>query len=88
MPVRAKLTVESITAYRYGDAKLVKLSPQYDLSIPEDQRFAKATPSGSVELYIDNPAALEQLAPDGKPGRSFYVDFTPVEEPKQEALAV
>jgi hypothetical protein len=46
----------------------------YDTSIPEDQRFQQATPSGSFEQLVDNPAALEQF----ELGKSYYVDFTPV----------
>ena len=76
MSVRAKFTVQSHKEYAgpYGYTEVV-LSPQYDMSIPEDQRYAKATPMGQISLTIDNPAASEQLAL----GKAFYVDFTPVE---------
>ena len=43
---------------------------------PEDQRFSKATPSGSLRMQVDNPAALEQF----EPGKAYYLDFTPVPE--------
>lgn len=46
----------------------------YDDSIPEDERFQKATPSGSIEMQVDNPEALKQL----EIGKSYYVDFTQV----------
>lgn len=71
MSVRAKFTVQSITEYQYGGKKVV-LAPQYDESIPEDQRFAKATPGGEFSMFIDNPAALDQL----KLGKAFYIDLT------------
>lgn len=74
MSVRAKFTVLSHKKYSYGHTE-VALSPQYDTTIPEDQRFAKATPQGSISLTIDNPAAVEELAI----GKAFYVDFTPAE---------
>lgn len=72
MAVRAKLTAESITTNRYGQ-KIIKFQTQYDTSIPEDQRFMKATPSGSAEFWIDNPWALEQF----NLGDAYYVDFSP-----------
>ena len=73
MAVRAKFTVVAITDR--GWSKEVELACQYDQSVPEDQRFQKATPSGSIRMQIDNPAALEQF----KLGKSFYADFTQVE---------
>lgn len=73
MSVRAKMVLTSITEHNWGPgAKTLKFSTQYDASIPEDQRFQKATPSGSAEFQIDNPAALQQFTL----GKSYYVDFT------------
>jgi hypothetical protein len=72
MTVRAKLTLTAVIETMYG--KSVRFSAQYDSSIPEDQRFQKATPSASAEFQIDNPAALEQF----KLGDAYYVDFSPV----------
>ena len=67
--MRAKLTVSSVTDNGYSD--VVKFGCLYSQT-PEDNSFAKATPSGSCELTIDNPALRGQL----KPGQKFYVDFT------------
>ena len=53
-------------------------SAQYDETLPEDQRFAQATPNAEFKMHVDNPAALEFLQ---KGTAAFYVDFTPVEEP-------
>lgn len=79
--VRAKFTVSKIESHFYAGkeqpGKTVVLTPQYDESIPEDRRFAKATPSGEMRMYIDNPSAVEYL----KAGEAFYVDFTAVEKP-------
>ena len=72
--VRAKLMVSSIEEHSWG-AKTVKFQAQYDQSIPEDQRFQQATPSGHAEMQIDNPAALGQF----QLGKQYYVDFTPAE---------
>jgi hypothetical protein len=73
MTVRAKLHLKSETTYEWGGKKLT-FETRYDTTIPEDQRFQKATPSGSIEMQIDNPIALEQF----KLGGDYYVDFTPV----------
>lgn len=83
MAVRAKFQVTKISKQYWRNHEGVAqesgveifLSPQYDTSIEEDLRFAKATPSGEIRLYIDNPPAVAYL----EPGCNFYVDFTKVE---------
>lgn len=78
MNVRGKFMVTEITEMSWSaTARKVVLTPQYDTTIPEDQRYAKATPSGRIEMQIDNPSALAALLM----GQQFYVDFTPVEVP-------
>jgi hypothetical protein len=43
--IRAKFTVVAHTQNYYDkEAKNIRLEPRYDTSIPEDQRYAKATP--------------------------------------------
>jgi len=81
--VRAKFQVSSVTNHAGWGGKTVVLSPQYDMAIPEDQRYAKATPSGKIEMTIDNPPAADQL----KLGEFFYVDFTPVADVDQSTLS-
>lgn len=73
MSVRAKFTLTEIHTFSYGGKRFV-FTPQYDTSIPEDQRFAKASPSGRFEITVDNPAAIEQFTI----GQAYYVDFSPV----------
>lgn len=74
MSVRAKFTVRAVKMYsnNFGEVELVAL---HDTSTPENQRFTKATPNGTLTMSIDNPPALEQF----KPGKTFYVDFTEAE---------
>lgn len=50
-----------------------RFQPMYDDTVPEDQRYAKYTPSGSLEMLVDNPGVEFEL------GRDYYLDFTPVE---------
>lgn len=40
----------------------------------EDNTYAKATPTGSLELQIDNPSARGIIKPDAE----FYVDLIPI----------
>lgn len=69
MAVRAKFTVQ-----HWSEGNLVVLIPQYDPDSPEDQRYSVATPSGRIEMVVDNPPAREFF----KPGKTYYVDFTEV----------
>lgn len=72
--VRAKFQLQQITEnYWNKNSRTLVFQPSYDTSIPEDQRFATATPSGRFEMQVDNPAALAQLTL----GEYYYVDFTP-----------
>jgi hypothetical protein len=57
----------------HGDNKLVQLGVVYSrIEGTENYDFTKATPSGTIEMQIDNPAAAVQF----KPTRYYYVDFT------------
>ena len=56
----------------HGDNKVVSLGVVYSRKEGTENRdFTKATPSGTVEMTINNPAAAVQF----KPGRYYYVDF-------------
>jgi hypothetical protein len=72
--VRGKFSLNSITETAWP-GKTLKFSAVYDDGIPENQRYATATPSGSVEMHVTNEAALNQF----KLGKSYYLDFTEVE---------
>lgn len=80
MTVRAKLHLTTMTNHEWG-GKTLRFDTRYDDTIPEDQRFQKATPSGHVELMIDNPAALSQF----ELGKDYYVDFSAVPAAAKEA---
>ena len=79
--VRAKFRVTKVAQTAWGNGVELTLSAEYDTSIPEDQRFAKATPSGTMTMYIDNPPASDYL----KLGGYFYLDFTEVEKKAETA---
>lgn len=76
--VRAKFQLQQVTEnYWNKNSRTLVFQPQYDTNIPEDQRFATATPSGRFEMQVDNPAALAQF----NLGEYYYVDFSAVPEP-------
>jgi hypothetical protein len=83
--VRAKFQVTKAVRTAHGSQPVMQveltLTPQYDTSIDEDKRFAKATPSGEIRLLIDNPPASDYLAL----GKFFYVDFEEV--PAKQGIA-
>lgn len=87
MNVRAKFKVTQVITRQLAptyEQKSIVLEPQYDQTLAEDVSFSKATPTGRLEMQIDNPAAIAAMPV----GMVFYVDFTPVEQPVQEGVAV
>jgi hypothetical protein len=79
MTIRAKMTVYSIeemSSWTPGTPgqKKVRFTACYDSTLPEDQRFQKATPSASAEFLIDpgQTSALDQI----KLGESYYFDIS------------
>lgn len=71
--IRAKFLCASETRYGYGDSRTYKFTAMYDPDTPEDRRYAKATPSGALEMQVDNPSA------QFTPGAYYYLDFVPVD---------
>jgi hypothetical protein len=66
MATRAKFRVTALTEHE-GDSKTLKLECRYDNSIPEDQRFLKATPWGSNEMRLRFPFNAYHVQLEGKP---------------------
>lgn len=76
MTVRAKFRCTSIERFGTSEAEgpvNYRFAPVYDQSIPEDQRYAKFTPSGELRLYVDNPAVSFEA------GKAYYLDIAPAE---------
>ena len=73
MMVRAKFQLQEITI-NYWDKSSRKLvfRAAYDTSIPEDQRFFGATPTGEFSMLVNNPKAIEQL----ELGKYYYFDIS------------
>lgn len=78
MTVRAKFRCTSEKNSKWSTAsdpqRSYEFQALYDPSIPEDQRYAKATPSGQLTIAVDNPAVAFEI------GRAYYLDFTPAED--------
>jgi hypothetical protein len=73
--IRAKFRCVSETKNCYGfpDSRVYKFQAMYDPEIPEDLRYAQATPSGSLEMTVDNPSAQFTV------GAYYYLDFEPAD---------
>lgn len=77
--VRAKFKCISHTQHSYSQNQehpqvTYKFQAVYDDGTPENQRYSKATPSGSLEILVDNPDVNFRL------GRDYYLDFSEVPE--------
>lgn len=74
--IRAKFKLTGILNQAWSpDAKEYRFDAQYDTSTPEDQRFSQATPSGTIRMQVNNPAAHDYF----KLGDSYYLDFVKVD---------
>lgn len=72
MRTRAKFQCNWVQDHGQG-GKRVQLGVVYcKVEGTENRDFTKATPSGHIEMQIDNPAAAVQFVP----GKQYYVDFT------------
>lgn len=79
MTVRAKFVCSSIKYFNDpvqfpNGHREFTFTAQYDMSIPEDRRFQKATPWGEFKMNVDNPAVFDLF----KIGQAYYLDLTPV----------
>jgi hypothetical protein len=72
--LRAKFTCNTVKTDMSGE--MVNLQAVYgndDKDNEENNQFSEATPCGSHEMYISNPAAKGFF----KEGKSYYLDFSP-----------
>lgn len=82
MATRALFTVNDVLTRHDADGnptgQIVKMIPSY-VNNPDHPNYAfwKATPTGNLEMTINNPGVFDFF----KPGQSFWLDFTPVEKP-------
>jgi hypothetical protein len=69
--VRAKFTCNSVENHAYG-GKTAKLTAVYSEE-GENKDFAKATPSGQLEINIDQETSAIHFF---EPGKDYYLDFS------------
>jgi hypothetical protein len=74
--MRAKMQVKSVESTEYGET--LRMNPVCGNNpfpadgVDEDNTYSKFTPSGSLELFVSNPALAGRI----KPGQKLYLDFT------------
>lgn len=72
--VRAKFQCHSVKVTTSGEeAQLGAVTP--DSSVPENERYHNATPSGTLTLFVTNPAVKGFY----KPGKSYYLTMVEAE---------
>ena len=76
MAVRAKFRCNSVEQFDTTGSGMrsFRFSAVYDDGVPENERYAKYTPSGELRIAVDNPNVTFE------PGKSYYLDFSSVEE--------
>ena len=67
--VRAKFQCAHVKHFA-GDMRIVTMNAITDSATPENRQFTKYTPSGVLEMHVDNPNIVFE------PGKSYYLDFT------------
>lgn len=73
MPTRAKFRCNSAEEYSTGQ-RTYKFTAVTDDGTPENERYHRYTPSGALQISIDNPAVSFTI------GAAYYLAFTPADE--------
>jgi len=73
--VRAKFRCQFENTRKHGpqpeaSTRVYEFLAVFDDGTPENERYAKYTPTGKLEMAVDNRAVSFQ------PGKSYYLDFT------------
>ena len=78
---RCKFKFEEMiqTSLPYMSQRKFVFRAAYDDTIPEDRSFNRYTPTGHLEMVVDNPA-VEALF---KLGQQYYFDVSPVPAPNR-----
>lgn len=78
---RAKFTLTEIKQSSYHpSARTLVFEPRYTKSVEEDKRFSTATPSGKLEMVVDNGTVLNRFIL----GKAYYLDFSEASNPNHE----
>lgn len=72
---RAKFRLERITYHHWNPSlKTYFFSAVSADEVPENQRYHKYSPSGSLEIAVDNPSVNFEM------GKTYYLDFIEADE--------
>lgn len=75
MPMtRAKFRCTSVEPYA-NSLRNYTMTAVTDDGTPENERYHRYTPGGTLQIGVDNPAVEFEV------GRDYYLDFTPADEP-------
>lgn len=74
MKTRGKFRCTSVKSYGPQYAKEYAFSAVCQDGTPENDRFHKYTPSGTITISVDNPNVSFE------PGKYYYVDFTETQD--------
>lgn len=69
---RAKFQLQEI-ANQMGEQRTLTFRAAWDPTIPENERFNKATPWGELKMVVSNPNVQPKI------GGYYYLDFTEAE---------
>jgi hypothetical protein len=61
-------------------ARTLVFEPRYTNTVEEDKRFSKYTPSGKLEMMVDNGTVINRFIL----GKAYYLDFTEASNPNHE----
>ncbi len=75
---RALFTVSEVLERKDKDGGtmgvIVRMNPSYETGV--NKAFWQATPSGNLEMQINNPAVFDFF----RSGQKYWLDFTPAEK--------
>lgn len=85
MTVTARFYVDSVTRRSYNpDHAVIDLKPAYNNG-KGNEAWAEATPSGSMQLTVNNPSAVEFFDQAMRGRRDLHITFDLVEVPPDQA---
>lgn len=70
MATRAKFRCNSVEEFASG-TRNYHLTAVVDDGTPENERYHRYTPTGTLQLSVDNPAVTLEL------GQTYYLDIAP-----------
>lgn len=76
MNVTSRFKVNKVTHHAVTPGQTHAVVELVAVSGPGNETWSKFTPSGSIQISITNPAAVEAL----KIGETYQVDFAPITE--------